>query len=356
MNERWFSRAVWTATAMTTTARPAAQRVLAAVALAACVAACGGAQEPQRDPLLADPPEGSDAAASKGASSTALDRGIAYIKNEKYEEAKQHLVQAIEHEPGSAEAHYYLGLANEKTNDRAGAEASYKKALASDPKLEAAALNLAALYLDEPPRPDDAIAVLSKAIEQAPDRAALHQNLGYAYGLKGDVANASKHYEAALKAEDTAATRFAYGAMLFEAKVLDRAAAELKKALAATGDDLATIATIGRMLGPAKAYADCVAAFDRAIKLKPEAEFHVRRGTCRHELGDEPGARTDYQAAIKVDPRFAAAHYYLGLSFLAERKPQSAIAALTEAGKHGGDTEIGKRARAKVKELSARLK
>ncbi|WP_437515054.1 tetratricopeptide repeat protein [Sorangium sp. So ce1099] len=352
MNEMWFSRAGW---AM----KPAALQVMAVVALAAsaaCALSCGGAQEPPREQLFADPPDGSDEATSKGASSTALDRGIAYIKNEKYEEAKQHLLQAIEHEPGSAEAHYYLGLAREKTDDRAGAEASYKKALASDPKLEAAALNLAALYLDEPPRPDEAIAVLSKAIEQAPGRAALHQNLGYAYGLKRDVPNASKHYEAALKAEDTAATRFAYGAMLFEAKELDRAAAELKKALAATGDDVATLATIGRMLGPAKAYADCVAAFDRAIKLKPEAEFHVRRGTCRHELGDEPGARADYQAAIKVDPRFAAAHYYLGLSFLAERKPQSALAALTEAGKHGGDTEIGKRARAKVKELSARIK
>ena len=114
MNGRWFSRAAWAV-------KPAARQVMAVVALAASVAACalscGGAQEPPREQLSADPPEGSDEATSKGASSTALDRGIAYIKNEKYEEAKQHLLQAIEHEPGSAEAHYYLGLAREKTND-----------------------------------------------------------------------------------------------------------------------------------------------------------------------------------------------------------------------------------------------
>ncbi|AUX42192.1 hypothetical protein SOCE26_036190 [Sorangium cellulosum] len=351
MNERWTARAA--------RGTAGAWRVVAVVALAACVpcaAGCGGAQEPPREPLFADPPEGSDEAASRGASSTELDRGIAYIKNEKYEEAKQHLARAVAHEPGNAEAAYYHGLACEKTNDRAGAEASYKKALENDPKLEAASLNLAALYLDEPPRPDEAIAVLTKAIEHAPGRPALHQNLGYAYGLKRDVASASKHYEAAIKAEDTAATRFAYGAMLFEAKELDRAAAELKKALAQTGDDVATIATIGRMLGPAGAYADCVAAFDRAIKLKPDAELYVRRGTCRHELKDEQGARADYEAAIKVDPRFAAAHYYLGLSFLAERRPQSALRALTEAEKLGGDSEIGKRARAKVKELNAKFR
>jgi Tfp pilus assembly protein PilF len=330
---------------------------LAALWLAACLGACGGAQTPEREALVADPPLGGEEAASKGASSTELDRALAYIKHEKYEEAKQHLQKALEIHPDNAEAAYYLGLAREKTNDRAGAEEAYKQAMARDPKLADAALNLAALNLDEPARPDEAIAVLSKALEQAQGHQALHQNLAYAYGLKRDTASASKHYEAALKAGDSAALRFAYGAMLFEAKELDRAAVELKKALAATGDDAAALATIGRMLGPAKAYAECVAAFDRALKLKADiAELYVRRGTCRHELKDEAGARADYQAAIKVDPKFAAAHYYLGLSFLGERKPQSALASLEQAGKLGGDTEIGKRAREKVKELNKRLR
>jgi Flp pilus assembly protein TadD len=321
------------------------------------IAACGGAPAPASEPLVADPPLGGDEGASAGASTTELDRAVAYIKSEKYAEAKVHLQKALEAKPNNAEAAYYLGLANEKTNDRAGAEESYKKAIAIDPKLVDAALNLAALYLDEPARPDEAIAVLTRALEHAPDQAALHQNLALAYGLKRDVANASKHYEAALKAGDSAALRFAYGTMLFDTKELDRAAAELKKALTAAGDDAALLASIGRLLGPVKAYAECVAAFDRVIKLKPtDAEPYVRRGTCRHELSDEEGARADYKAAIKVDPRFAAAHYYLGLSFLGDRKPQSALEALQRAEQHGGNSEIGKRARAKVKELSVRLK
>ncbi len=133
--------------------------------------------------------------------------------------------------------------------------------------------------------------------------------------------------------------------------------AELKKALAATGDDLATIATvIGRMLGPAKAYADCVAAFDRAIEAGSRRPSSTRRGgRAADELGDEPGASADYQAAIKANPRFAAAHYYLaGL-----RRSGRAQAAERDRRAYGGRearrmTEIGKRARAKVKELSAR--
>lgn len=324
------------------------------IAAGLSLSACGGPQqEAPREPLVADPPVGSSEGAAAGAAGTELQRGIAYIKNEKYEEAKAHLDNALELKPDNAEAAYYLALVREKTGDRPGAEAAYRKALENDPGLAEAALNLAALYLDEPPRPDEAITVLSAAVEKAPDQARLYQNLAYAYGLKKDVANASKAYEGAIaKGAAGADVHFAYGLMLFEAKELDRAAAELKKALAVAGDDAAMLATIGRMLGPVKAYGDCVKAFDRALKLKPDlAELYVRRGTCRHELNDEEGARADYAGAIKADPKFAAAHYYLGLSYLVDKKRQRAYSALEQAARHGGDTEIGKRAREKMKML-----
>jgi len=328
-------------------------RVAGITCAALWLAACGGPQQaPAEDPLVADPPAGSDEGASKGAAGTELNRGVAYIKNERYEEAKAHLQKALELKPGSAEAAYYLGLASEKTGDRAGAEASYKRALKSDPALAEAAVNLGAIYLEDPPRPDDAIAVLKPALAKAADPVSLHQNLAYAYGLKKDYASAGKHYEAALAKGERTELRFAYGAMLLEAKDPDGASVQLKQALASAPDDPALLASIGRMLGPVKAYAECVKAFDRAIKLKPEvAELYVRRGTCRHELKDEQGARTDYEAAIKADPKFAPAHYYLGMSFLVRQKPQSARAAFQQAAKHGQGTEIGARASEKLKAL-----
>lgn len=330
------------------------------IGLALALAACGAPQQ-QESPddvsmLEADPPAGAAQGAATGAAATELQRGVAYIKNEKFEDAKAHLEKALEAAPDSAEAAFYLGVAREGTGDRKGAEEAYKRALKSDPKLGDAAQNLAALYLDEPARPDEAIALLSVAVQKVPDPGRLHQNLAYAYSLKHDVANARKHYEAAIaKGGDRADVHFAYGAMLFEAKQLDKAAVELKKALAGAGDDPAMLATIGRMLGPAKAYGDCVKAFDRAIKLKPDLpELYVRRGTCRHELKDETGARSDYEAAIKADAKYAPAHYYLGLSYLADKKRQRAASALEQAAKLGGDSEIGKRARAKLKEIGRR--
>jgi tetratricopeptide (TPR) repeat protein len=236
--------------------------------------------------------------------------------------------------------------------DKKNAEGFYKKALAADPSMVEAATNLAAMYLEDPARPDEAIAVLSKAVEKVPDDVSLNQNLGYAYGIKRDYANAGKAYERALSKGENKDIRFAYGVLLFEADDMAKAAEQLKKAAEQT-TDAPTLVTIGRMLGKAGAYAECVKAFDAAIKTKQDPEWLVRRGTCKHELNDEPGARGDYEAAIKADPKFAAAHYYLGMSLSLEKKSRApAMAALEKAAKLGEGTDIGKKAKEKLKELA----
>jgi tetratricopeptide (TPR) repeat protein len=309
------------------------------------LAGCSAPQAPPPEPLTADPPLGSTSA-DTGAADTELERGMAYLKNDRPEDAKTHLEKSLQLKP-SGEAHYYLGLAKEKLNDKPGAIESYKKALEIDGKLAEAAANLGAIYLDDPPRADEAIAVLTAALAKSPGDPRLAQNLAYAYGLKGDVPSSIKQYDSVLAKGDDAMVRFAYGTMLFEHKELDKAAEQLKKALAGLKDDAPLLVTVGRMLGGSKAFGDCVTAFDRAIKLKAtDPEWFVRRGTCRHEVKDETGAQDDFKAAIKVDPKFAAAHYYLGLSLLGEHKRAGAIASLEKAAALGGD--IGKVAKAKL--------
>jgi tetratricopeptide (TPR) repeat protein len=324
-----------------------------ALALALALAACAG-QEPAREPALtADPPVGpSGGSADDGAVQTEIERGIAYVKNEKYAEAKEHFQKAISIKPTPA-GYTYLGIAAEKTGDRAGAEAAYQGALKLDPGFAEAAQNLGALYLDDPPRPDEAIAVLKAAIAKSADNGRLYQNLGFAYGLKGDLDGAGKAYEASLAKGEDAQTRFAWGALLQEHKQPEKAAEQLKKALDATRDDAPLLVSIGRLLGSTKAYGDCVRAFDRAIKIKAtDPEWYVRRGTCRHELKDEDGAQKDYEAAVKADPKFAPAHYYLGLSFLVQKKRLNATLELEKAVKLGGEGGIGKAAKDKLEELS----
>jgi Flp pilus assembly protein TadD len=318
----------------------------------AALPACGPAEAPREPVLVADPPLGPEGStADDGAVQTELDRGVAYVKNEKFTEAKQHFEKAIAMKPTPA-AWTYLAIVKEKTGDRTGAAAAYKSALAIDAGFVEAAQNLAALYLDDPARPDDAIAVLKPAIAKSPDPRLL-QNLGFAYGLKGDLDSAGKAYEAALAKGEDAQIRFAYGSLLFEKKQPDRAAAELRKAVDAAKDDAALLVTAGRMLGSAKAFGDCVKAFDRAIKIKAtDPEWFVRRGTCKHEIDDEAGAQADYEAAIKVDASFAAAHYYLGVSALSQKNRLKASIELQKAIKLGEGGPIGKAAKEKLEALA----
>jgi cytochrome c-type biogenesis protein CcmH/NrfG len=190
---------------------------------------------------------------------------------------------------------------------------------------------------------------LKPAIAKSPGNAQLWVNLGYALGLKHDVDGASQAFNTALAKKDDPEVHFMYGTMLFEAKVMDKSGVELKKALPGVKQDPATLATIGRMLGGTHAFAECVAAFDRAIKLKGDvAEFWVRRGTCRHELADEPGAQADFEKAIAIDPSFAAAHYYLGLSLVAQKKSLPGARELEKAEKLGKGTPIEKLAHEKL--------
>lgn len=303
---------------------------------------------PADDPLVADPPPDEGG----GASSGSLARGVDHIKNEQFAEAIPHLKEARQEDPRSAEAAFYLAIAEEQTGNKQAAEEGYKTALALDKKLLEAVQNLSALYLDEPPRPDLAIGVLNQGLRTAPDNPQLLQNLAFAYGLKGNVDAASEQYEKLLKISDTPELRFAYGAMLFDNDKHKAAVPHLQEAVGAEGTDPATIATIASMMGHAKEFGECVKAFDRALSKKQgEAEWMVRRGTCKHELGDEAAASADYEAAATAQPDYAPAHYYLGLSLLKQKKPKTAIASLEKAASLGKGTKIGELASQKLTAL-----
>jgi Flp pilus assembly protein TadD len=310
---------------------------------------------PKDPPLIADPPEGGAEVNNQAAANTELDRGLAFLENGHYAEARDHLEKAFAIEPKNANAAANLGIAREKVGDRDGAEAAYKAAIGLDPTLAEAAENLSAMYLDaDPPKADAAIAVLKAALEKSPANWKLLENLGYSYGILRDVDNATKAYDAAIAKGDNPLMRFAYGSMLFDNKQPDRAAVQLKKALDGSKDgkdDAPRLVTIGRMLGATKSFGDCVRAFDRAIKIAAtDPEWFVSRGVCRHELKDEAGAQEDYNAAIKLNASFAPAHYYLGLSLLLEKKRQSAYTELEKASK--GDSKVAKAAKAKMDEIA----
>ncbi len=323
------------------------------VALSVVLAVGCSSTPPPQDPVLtADPPVGGAEGLASGTVSTEVQRAIAYIKNSSFDEAKAHIEKALAEKPDHPEANFLMAVAVEHLGDKKAAEDWYKKALSFDPGMTDASLNLGAMYLDPPARPDEAIAVLKAAAEKAPDAFDVQTNLAYAYALKNDYANASKAYEAALAKKEDVDTRFAYGALLVDAKEMPRAAEQLRKALDGTKDP-GTAAKLGHLFGEAGAWADCVRAFDMVIAAKKDADTLVRRGLCKHGAKDEAGAREDFDAATKVDPKYATAYYYLGLNYADEKKSRvNALAALDKAVKLAPGTDIGQRAKKKYDELA----
>lgn len=319
--------------------------------------ACGGGSPEPATPASNAPPSvppsmaaGSSSpppgdAPANGASAPEVNRAIAAIKANDFKSAKAALEQALHANPKNGTAAYYLGVALEGLGDEQGAEQRYKDAMMLAPDVVEASINLGALYLDAN-RYDDAIAVTKSGLAKRADDPALHANMAMALRGKGDKEGAAAEYAKAVKVVgDNAQLRLQYGSLLLELGKKPEAAAELKGALANAGSDRALLASIGRLLGPAGAFAECITAFDKAIAAGDAAELHVSRGLCRHSLKDETGAKADFEAAIKLDPKFPPAHYYLGQALIALGKNADAAKELDEAAKLAPTSPLGKKAK-----------
>lgn len=321
--------------------------------LALLLAACTGgtpAKGPEGDPPpFDDDPKPAAGTSTAPASSAKVKQGMDAIQAGDFAKAKEILTQAETEAPKDPQAAFYLGVALEGGGDTKGARTKYEKALSLDGKLTEAAVNLSALLLDAN-EGKAALDVVQAALKHAPTQPMLLMNRALALEATGDSAGALAAYGQAVKAQpDNLELRYAHAELLAGAGKKDEATAELRKVAAGADDKL--IAAVATLFGKVGAFADCVSALDKAIGKKASAELHTRRGVCRHEMKDEPGAKSDYDAAIKLEPKFAPAHYYLGMHFKTAKKTKEAQAALEKAIELSGGKGVGEAAKKELDEL-----
>ncbi len=339
-----------------------------AVALSFAIMACGGSDKPAQSPNDPAP----DAPASSGPASTAgkaggasgaaapagddYGRGMAAFKAGDWNGARTSFEAAIKKNPKQADAHYALGLVMDKTGDRASAEKHYKDALAIDPAMIEPAENLTAIYVEDK-RYDDAIGVAKKALEKHDKNAELLLNYAIALGMKGDEKDASKAFEDALKLSPNDARFFlAYAQQLAAWKKRDDAVAKLKAAQHVAGEDAAMLGSIGFELRTLRAVPECIAAFDKAIGVKDNADFRTNRALCKLAAKDGAGAKSDLEAAIKIEPQFPIAHYWLGATLHDEGKFPEAAAEYSKYLEIAPNGPAAKAAQAKLKLAKAKKK
>lgn len=303
-----------------------------------------------------DPPPLDDPAPKKpndvvAPSSELVERGMDAIQKQDFEAAKQVLTEAAAKDPKDSQAAFYLGVALDGLGDLPGAMAQYQKALELDPKLVEAAVNLSGAQYEQQDAAG-ALATAERGLKANPKSPELLINRALSLEALGRKDEALAAYGAAVKARpDDAQLRITYAEYLAGAGKRDDALSQLRAVQ--NVEDPTLLAALGVRFGRLKAFPDCVAALDKAIKLKASADLHTRRGVCRHDFGDDAGAQADYETALKLDASFAPAHYYLG-RHLEKKDKKKALESLDKALKLDPNGPIGKQAKEAAEALKKR--
>lgn len=301
------------------------------------------------DPPLEDSPANAKPEKVLAASSAKVQQGIDAIQRQDFAAAKSVLTEAHAEAPKDAQAAFYLGVACEGLGDLGSAEKHYRSAHELDPQLVDASANLSAILLDGG-KNKEALPIIEQGLKAAPKHPELLVNHAIALEAEGKRDEALAAYAKAVVARpDAADLRLAYAELLAGQ---DKKAEALEQVRAAAKtDDPKLLAAVAEAFGRLKAPADCVSVLDRALKSTPTAALQVRRGICRHGAGDDAGAQADYEAALKLDPRFAAAHYYMGLQLKKrdKKRAQQHLQKALELDEQGGVGKAAKEALADLK-------
>jgi Flp pilus assembly protein TadD len=316
------------------------------------LAGCSGSTPPAQN-ASADAPslEDDDRAAAvtpATASSAKVKEGMDAIQAQDFAKAKTVLEAATKDNPKDPQAAFYLGVALEALGDAKGAADSYRHALENDPKLTEASTNLSGVLLDQGDA-QGALAAAEAGLKVAPKSPSLRRNRAVALDQSGSKDAVAAFKDAVEVAPSDKEVQYLYAEALAKSGDDANAVAQLKPLLGS--DDVAVLASTGRLFGKLKDYDDCVAALDKAIGSKDVAELRVQRGICKHGKKDDKGAEDDFTAAIKSDANFAAAHYYLGMSKKAHGDKKGAKAELTKASELDASGPVGAKAKKELAEL-----
>ena len=125
-------------------------------------------------------------------------RGVAEYGDEDYAAARAAFESYLEKNPDSAEAHRYLGLIQRNAGETDAAIASFRSAIAADPKDEQAHLGLVETLLDAH-RNEEARQAATEALVYQPDDANLQLYAGIAEYRVGDPGKAIDHLDRAMQ-------------------------------------------------------------------------------------------------------------------------------------------------------------
>jgi tetratricopeptide (TPR) repeat protein len=197
------------------------------------------------------------------------------------------------------------------------AEAIYRQILSRNPK-NVDALHLLGIIRRETGDLDQAIDLISRAIQGKPDFAQAHCNLGTALFDKGLIDRAISSYQRAIELRPGfAAAHSSVGNILHKAGRNSEAISSLRRAVQLNPHSAAMCNDLGNVLADQGQIDESVASFRRALQLNSDsAEIYYNFANALFKLTDDiDGVIELCYRAVQLNPRFADAYNTLGSAF-----------------------------------------
>jgi tetratricopeptide (TPR) repeat protein len=247
-------------------------------------------------------------------------------------EAARACRQALQADPGDADAWCLLGIAQRAGGQAEQAVASYREALRLRPGFVEAWNNLGNALVNLH-KLDEAIAAFEQVLRLRPDYAEAHNNLGAALRHQGKWSEAVARYQHALRLRPNYPDAHNnLGDALQGLGRLEEAAQSYRRALQLRPNFPEAHTNLGNVLARLERPDEAVAAHREAIRLRPGyAEAHSNLGNALVGQRRYAEAEACYRESLRLKPDYAEAHHNLGTALAEQGRLAEAEACYREA-------------------------
>jgi tetratricopeptide (TPR) repeat protein len=267
-----------------------------------------------------------------------------YLKSNDYQGAEAQCRKALELNPNSSFAYYYLGLAMFGRGRHDEAIKYLSEAAKRDPSKSEIYTNLGAAYAAKGML-NEAATHLHKALQIDPNDAGAHSNLGAVMLRRGDKQGAIKHLSEVVRLKpDDHEAHYDLGRLLEEQGSVDQAMEHYLRAVQLKPDHAMAQARLGMAFCAKGAFKEGLPHLSKAVDLDPNnASVRYNLAVTLARLKQHDQAITQWLEILKRDPRNAGVLSYLAASYTETGRLDEAIRSLEEAlrlAQASGDTKL----------------
>ncbi len=233
--------------------------------------------------------------------------------------------------PTVAEA-YRTAIAHHEAGHLTEAEALYRRILEVAPAYAGCLHRLGGLVLATG-RPEEAIALVGRAVSIDNREPVYFNTLGNAHFALGQLVRAEALYRRALRLKsDYVGARYNLGNVLQARHRPEAARVEYQRVLSILPEHAEAHNNLGMVLLALDRPQEALPCFQRALAIRRDyADAHFNLGAALRELGRLPEAVARYRRAIQLRPESAEVHNSLGTALLEQGKLEEALAHLEQA-------------------------